>query len=89
MERDAGEATPPHPPLVPKWKTKEPCLTQCKSSERCEASTAGRDMWFQMFDEAYRADVVITTDQGSVIYAHASILVSSSSYFQLQEIIRK
>lgn len=33
----------------------------------------------RLFDEAYRADVSIFTENGDVIYAHASILVSFSA----------
>lgn len=29
-----------------------------------------------LFDEGYRADVAISTDDGGVVYAHASVLVS-------------
>ncbi|GMH06360.1 hypothetical protein Nepgr_008200 [Nepenthes gracilis] len=41
-------------------------------------STATRDLWEQLFDEAYGADVVICTDFGGKIYAHASILSMAS-----------
>ncbi|KAF9621194.1 hypothetical protein IFM89_016688, partial [Coptis chinensis] len=40
--------------------------------------TATRDMWERLFDEGYRADVSITTSDGSVIHAHASILGMAS-----------
>ncbi|KAL1824241.1 hypothetical protein ACET3Z_011019 [Daucus carota] len=38
------------------------------------APSAMSDMWDHLFDEAYRADVLINTDNGIIIYAHASIL---------------
>lgn len=37
-------------------------------------STATRDLWEHLFDEGYRANVLIDTDNGGIIYAHASIL---------------
>lgn len=44
--------------------------------------SAMSDMWDRLFDEAYRADVLINTDNGNIIYAHASILVSFLFYFR-------
>lgn len=38
-------------------------------------STATRDLWECLFNDCYRADVSIITENGGVIYAHASILV--------------
>lgn len=38
--------------------------------------TAMPDMWDRLFDEGYKADILISTDGGNIIYAHASILVS-------------
>ncbi|KAF8404891.1 hypothetical protein HHK36_009786 [Tetracentron sinense] len=40
-------------------------------------TTATKDMWERLFDTGYRADVSINTDNGGVIYAHASILLAS------------
>ncbi|KAL9241612.1 hypothetical protein vseg_015704 [Gypsophila vaccaria] len=37
-------------------------------------NSATQDMWERLFDEAYRADVVIHTDGGGQIYGHSSIL---------------
>lgn len=37
-------------------------------------STATRDLWECLFNDCYRADVSIITENGGVIYAHASIL---------------
>jgi len=34
------------------------------------------ESWDRLFDEAYRADVKIHTNNGIIIYGHASILVS-------------
>lgn len=40
-------------------------------------SRAMPNMWDRLFDDGYRADILINTDSGNIIYAHASILVSS------------
>uniref|UniRef100_A0A6M2EA33 BTB domain-containing protein n=1 Tax=Populus davidiana TaxID=266767 RepID=A0A6M2EA33_9ROSI len=45
----------------------------------CCVRTATRDLWDQLFDEGYRADVTISTDNGGSIYAHASVLGMASS----------
>ncbi|XAR51360.1 Histone acetyltransferase [Bertholletia excelsa] len=37
-------------------------------------STETREMWDRLFDQAYRADVTINTDDGGIIYAHATVL---------------
>lgn len=44
------------------------------------SSNSINDPMDRLFDEAYRADVSILTDDGGVIYAHASILVSLFSH---------
>ncbi|KAF5736221.1 hypothetical protein HS088_TW14G00357 [Tripterygium wilfordii] len=44
----------------------------------CCVSTAARDLWECLFNEGYRADVVINTDNSGVLYAHASILGMAS-----------
>ncbi|CAM8992774.1 unnamed protein product [Rhodiola kirilowii] len=81
--RLAGEASPQPPPVPSEAvrcgrRSKEARLRECNSVEQCNVSKASRDMWERMFDEAYRADVVVSTDQGGVIYAHASILGMAS-----------
>lgn len=43
----------------------------------CCASTSVNSTWDRLFDEGYRADVLIHTDHDGIIYAHASVLVSS------------
>ncbi|XP_074308848.1 BTB/POZ and TAZ domain-containing protein 4 [Silene latifolia] len=37
-----------------------------------------KDMWERLFDEAYRADVVLHTDDGGKIYGHSSVLGMTS-----------
>lgn len=40
-------------------------------------STVVNNTWDRLFDEGYRADVLIRTDGDCIIYAHSNILVSS------------
>lgn len=35
-----------------------------------------KDLWERLFDEGYRADVSICTDNGGIISGHSNILVS-------------
>ncbi|KAH1113568.1 hypothetical protein J1N35_006946 [Gossypium stocksii] len=42
------------------------------------ASTATRDLWDNLFDRGYRADVTIRTNDGGIIYAHAGVLGMAS-----------
>jgi hypothetical protein len=44
----------------------------------CCVSTATKDLWERLFDEGYRADVSINTDNGGIIYAHANLLGMAS-----------
>lgn len=39
----------------------------------CKATT---NLWGRLFDEGYKADVAIHTDDGGIVYAHANLLVS-------------
>ncbi|KAH6803879.1 BTB and TAZ domain protein 4 [Perilla frutescens var. frutescens] len=48
----------------------------------CCAPNAVNSALDRLFDEAYRADVSILTDDGGVIYAHASILGVASPVFK-------
>lgn len=50
-------------------------------------STATRDSWDRMFDEAHGADVLIHTDNNGLIYAHSNVIVSSLKTFN--QILRK
>uniref|UniRef100_A0A7C8YCY3 Histone acetyltransferase n=1 Tax=Opuntia streptacantha TaxID=393608 RepID=A0A7C8YCY3_OPUST len=45
-----------------------------KERRGSSVSTATRDLWEHLFDQGYRADVVIHTDHGGQIYAHACVL---------------
>ncbi|XP_050388101.1 BTB/POZ and TAZ domain-containing protein 4 [Argentina anserina] len=41
----------------------------------CKATT---NLWGRLFDEGYRADVAIHTDDGGIVYAHANLLGMAS-----------
>ncbi|CAK9137902.1 unnamed protein product [Ilex paraguariensis] len=74
----ADKNLPVPPPLLGLVTTSCPQkgLVMKRSSLRGQScvSTAMRNSWDRLFDEAYRADVSINTASGEVIYAHASIL---------------
>ncbi|GLU20123.1 hypothetical protein SLE2022_363370 [Rubroshorea leprosula] len=44
----------------------------------CCVSKATRNLWDELFDTGYRADVVVKTDDGGVIFAHANVLGMAS-----------
>lgn len=48
----------------------------------CLASTVVNSTWDTLFDEAYRADILIRTDEDGIIYAHSSILGIASPVFK-------
>lgn len=70
---------PVPPPLPGRLNSKyHPYRLSRNGSLGCDgASTAMPGMWDRLFNEGYRADVLINTDSGDIIYAHSSILVSS------------
>jgi hypothetical protein len=70
--KSADSSSVPIPPPLP---SKSDGLK--KKLGHSSVSTATRDMWDRLFNDGYKADVVIYTDNGSIIYAHANILVSS------------
>lgn len=70
-------APPPLPgPLTTISSRKGSLVNRSPVGYRC-VSTATQGLWDQLFDEAYRADVAISTDSGAIIYGHSSLLVSS------------
>nr|XP_016480334.1 PREDICTED: BTB/POZ and TAZ domain-containing protein 4-like isoform X1 [Nicotiana tabacum]XP_016480335.1 PREDICTED: BTB/POZ and TAZ domain-containing protein 4-like isoform X1 [Nicotiana tabacum] len=70
------ERTLPNPPPLPvAWNS--PIMRR-----NCSNFTAAKNMWDCLFDEGYRADVSINTDNGGTIYAHASILGMASLVFK-------
>uniref|UniRef100_A0A9I9CSD6 BTB domain-containing protein n=1 Tax=Cucumis melo TaxID=3656 RepID=A0A9I9CSD6_CUCME len=75
--------TIPLPPPLPKSAITSHFQKSRVSSESLErgyscVSTATRDLWDGLFDEAYGADVYIHTDHGGIVYAHAYILGMTS-----------
>ena len=69
------------PPPLPKSAISSHLQKGLVSSESLQrgyscVSTALRDRWDSLFDEAYGADVTIHTDHGGIVYAHAYVLVS-------------
>lgn len=68
---------PVPPPLPPSYsETIHHHHRNRPTREHFHVSAASNHRLDHLFDEGYRADVSINTDDGGVIYAHASILVS-------------
>ncbi|KAL3526876.1 hypothetical protein ACH5RR_011532 [Cinchona calisaya] len=83
---ESSKNTAPIPPPLPRTSLHQKRLVgPCRSQNRvnCCASTAGNSALDRLFDEGYRADVLIHTDHGGVIYAHASILGIASPVFKI------
>lgn len=78
-----GEKIPPPPPPLPGPSTsysKRAVENRSSSAIRgysCVSNTT-KDSWDRLFDEGYRADVSIKTENGGIIYAHSSILGMAS-----------
>lgn len=70
-----GIPAPPPPP---------PTTSYQHRFSKGSSTTAARDMWERLFDEAYKADVIVHTDCGGKIYAHASILVRSPNLLKIK-----
>uniref|UniRef100_A0A1J3CT89 BTB/POZ and TAZ domain-containing protein 5 n=1 Tax=Noccaea caerulescens TaxID=107243 RepID=A0A1J3CT89_NOCCA len=64
---------PPPPPPPPAVKSKLP-----QRRRQSFVSTATRDSWDRMFDEALGADVLIHTDDNGLIYAHSNVIGMAS-----------
>lgn len=75
----------PLPPPLPTQKGFTPTKSKIKSC--FSASITMNHSLDCLFDEGYRADVSILMDYDNVIYAHASILVSCSSFFSLKIVL--
>ncbi|KAL2926729.1 BTB/POZ and TAZ domain-containing protein 4, partial [Bienertia sinuspersici] len=78
---------PPAPPLPSyspiaanpkKFLTKSKPKDVSSTKDQCSVNIATRDMYDRLFDGAFRADVVIHTDDGGQILAHANILGMAS-----------
>ncbi|GAA0157788.1 hypothetical protein LIER_38519 [Lithospermum erythrorhizon] len=67
----------PNPPPYPCFRRRDGGL---KSGSSCGGSSYAleQDTWDRLFDDGYRADVVINTDHGGIIYAHANVLGMAS-----------
>ncbi|XP_023003006.1 BTB/POZ and TAZ domain-containing protein 4-like [Cucurbita maxima] len=75
--------TIPTPPPLPKSAISSHLQKGLVSSESLQrgyscVSTALRDRWDSLFDEAYGADVTIHTDHGGIVYTHAYVLGMAS-----------
>lgn len=72
------EPVPPSLPGPSKTTTnhQKGCMLNKNRSALIGRNCSARESWDGLFDEAYRADVEIHTDGDTIIYAHASILVS-------------
>lgn len=77
--RVSASPNPPPLPVAFISSRQERTFAARKSALRkyCCTPTATKNTWDCLFDEGYRADVSINTDNGGVLYAHASILVRS------------
>jgi len=70
---------PPLPgPTTSSYYQKELMMNGSNLSGYSCVSTATIDLWERLFDEGYRADVTIDTENGGIIYAHTNILGMAS-----------
>lgn len=60
----------PKPPPLPRKKLNRGLAKYCSVPKET------KDLWEKLFKEGYGADVHIVTDDGSIIAAHQSVLVS-------------
>lgn len=72
-------------PMVPPWPgpvnntNRKGFLSNASPLRGCNCvSKAKTDLWERLFDEGYKADVAIHTDDGGIVYAHANILGTAS-----------
>ncbi|KAL8124999.1 BTB/POZ and TAZ domain-containing protein 4-like isoform X2 [Apium graveolens] len=80
LKLKAKKDIPVPPPLCGRLTTSYHSNRQALDVECVPAAMSG--IWDRLFDEAYRADVLINTDNGNIVYAHASILGVASSVFK-------
>lgn len=75
----AADSSVPIPPPVPSKSDKRHGGNDvAEGLGNSGVSTATRDMWDRLFNDGYKADVVIYTDNGGVVYAHSNIIVSEN-----------
>lgn len=84
VARKAPPVPPPLPCPVPTNYHEKGLVIAGTPVKGCSCvNTATKDLWEALFDGGYRSDVYICTDNGGIIYAHASILVSTCLHLYL------
>ncbi|GMI98032.1 BTB and TAZ domain protein 4 [Hibiscus trionum] len=70
---------PPLPVKAPNYRRKGSFMNNGSTvtADNCPSTTT-RDLWDNLFDGGYRADVTIKSDNGDIIYAHANVLGMAS-----------
>ncbi|KAL6013097.1 hypothetical protein ACLOJK_003587 [Asimina triloba] len=71
----SGMAAPDAPPLTG-LQSKRNGLWKISKGNGSAASSSSSCIWNRLFEEGYRADVCVYTDDGKAIHAHACVLVS-------------
>lgn len=77
-ERVAPMAPPLPGPATISYNRKGLVMNGSQPRGYSRVSTSAKDLWERLFDEGYKADVYINTDNGGIIYAHANILGMAS-----------
>ncbi|CAN8242456.1 unnamed protein product [Cochlearia groenlandica] len=72
--KDVDSCVPIPPPFPSKSYGVKRRYVNESTPEIC-VSIATRDMWDRLFNNGYKVDVVIYTDNGGMVYAHANIIV--------------
>ncbi|OIV93495.1 hypothetical protein TanjilG_11077 [Lupinus angustifolius] len=78
---DTKKNIPAPPPLPRSMATAFPCKVENNNPParmHSNVSSATRDLWQRVYNEGYKADVYISTDNGGIIYAHSIILATAS-----------
>lgn len=73
-----SSSVPIPPPLPSKSDGHQKRYRNDAAPEHTCVPTATRDMWDRLFNDGYKANVVIYTDNGGIVYAHANIIVMLS-----------
>ena len=76
----SNNATVPTPPPLPSASYGKTCIS--KRVTGCDwVPYETRHAWDRLFDEGYKADVHVLTDDNGLILAHSNVLVSTSRFF--------
>ncbi|KAL2348318.1 hypothetical protein Fmac_002318 [Flemingia macrophylla] len=81
---EKAEKFTPVPPSLPRSASTScpyECMALINSIPRWRSrnvSSTATDLWERLFDQGYKADVCINTDNGGVVYAHSNILGMAS-----------